>query len=174
MFEWLSNILTTCAKVLPHLVHVKCTHAGVMFRSSSYKVLRPGLHCYFPFYSEPIVIPVERQAVDLQAQTLTCEDGVTVEVAATVVYRITDVEKALTATWDHDATVAEVAQRSVKNCVTRLSSESVLYGAKGFDSLLRKRLIRELIPYGVDVKQAFLTTAVPVKTFRVFTGKIST
>jgi regulator of protease activity HflC (stomatin/prohibitin superfamily) len=171
VFEWLSNILTTCAKVLPHLVHVKCTHAGVMFRGSKYRVLKPGLHVYFPFYSEPIVIPVERQAVDLQPQTLTCVDSVTVEVAATVVYRIENVEKALTATWDHDGTVAEVAQRSVKNCVTRLSSEKVLYGAKGFDALLRKRLVRELIPYGVDVKQAFLTTAVPVKTFRVFTGK---
>jgi regulator of protease activity HflC (stomatin/prohibitin superfamily) len=170
VFEWLSNILTTCAKVLPHLVHVKCTHAGVMFRGSKYRVLKPGLHCYFPFYSDPIVIPVERQAVDLQPQTLTCEDGVTVEVAATVVYRIECVEKALTATWDHDGTVAEVAQRSVKNCVTRLKSEQVLK-AKGFDSLLRKRLVRELEPYGVHTLQAFLTTAVPVKTFRVFSGK---
>ncbi len=171
MFEWLSNILTTCAKVLPHLVHVKCTHRGVMFRGAKYKVLEPGLHCYFPFYSEPEVIPIERQAVNLQPQTLTCVDGVTVEVQTTVVYRIDCVEKACTATWNHDDTVAEVAQRSVKNCVTRLGSEKVLYGAKGFDSLLRKRLVRELSPYGVAVLQAFLTTAVPVKTYRVFTGK---
>lgn len=171
MFDWLRGILDTFTQVLPHLVHVKCTHGAVLFSGAKFRVLHPGIHVYFPFWSEPVVIPIERQAVDLPAQTLTCKDGVAVEVSATVVYRIQNVEKALTRTWDHDATVAEVAQRSVKNCVTRLESSRVLFASSGFDKLLRKRLIRELIPYGVQVQQAFLTTAVPVRTFRVFTSK---
>lgn len=171
-FAWVHQIWEFIVSLIPHVGLLRATHGGVKFKRGGRAVpLTPGLFWYLPLTTDVVTVPVKRQTVSLEPQTLTTIDDYTVVVAATVVYEINDVLKALVDTYDLDDTVGDVAQRGVLQVV----------GSREFNDLrdhltdevpkeLKAACRKDLRQFGVLVKDAFLAECAVVTAYRVIGG----
>lgn len=162
--DWLGDIAQWILTLVPRLVLVRKTHAGVKFTRGRAIVLKPGLHLVWPVWSEVEKVCVVRQTVNLPYQCLVASDGTGVVVAVTVVYTISDAMAALTGTDNLVDTVLDIShlavKRVVQTCLTgELRDGSIKRNGRSYnlDKLLRKRLSLDLSTYGVSVKQAFIS-----------------
>ena len=106
-FAWLSQLIETFYRFIPHIIIIRATHAGVKWvRGKHIKPLMPGLHLYWPLTTEIEVLVTARQTLAIPDQVLTTKDGKKVTVKTLVVYKIRDVVQAIgKQNWDVDSTV---------------------------------------------------------------------
>ncbi len=158
---WLGNIMEFLGSLLPRWVVVQLTHGGVEFRRGrNVQIVRPGLHWYWPVWSELTIIPVVRQTLDLAQQALTTRDEVTVSVGIVIVYSIADVEKALTSQWDLEDTVSDIAQLAVADYVRQLDFRALM---EDEDTSLIDIVHSRLAPLGVNVIDGGINTLARTK-----------
>jgi len=168
---WISHFMETISLVFPRIVHIHATHKGVMFTRSKAKPINPGLHLYWPVWSKPEIYPVRRQTINLTPQTLVTKDRVTVIASVTVVYEITDIEKALVETYDLQDTISDVAQIGVKQVLTVRTFDEVQIDQRAVDKSLTGCIRRQLSPYGISVRRAFLSDFAISRVFRIVGSK---
>ena len=156
-FEWIGHIVEWLGSFIPRILHVKCTHEGVMFSGSKSKVIKPGMHIYFPFYSEPMLYPVKRQTINLPGQVIILKDGKEVLANVAVVYEVCDIHKALVETYDLEDTVRDVSQGSVKRVLSEKTIEDVQNHQHKIDIILSRKVRSILHPFGIKVIKAFIT-----------------
>lgn len=155
-FDWLSSLIETVARVFPRLVHVLATHEAVCFRRGEAHRLQPGMHCYWPVWSVVEVYPIKRQTLNLWCQTLVTKDDEPVIAAATVVFEIVDIEKALVETFDLQDTIGDLAQAGVKEIIQGLSFREIQNDPGDVDKKLTRAIRSELHPFGIRVIRSFL------------------
>jgi regulator of protease activity HflC (stomatin/prohibitin superfamily) len=169
-FAWIGWIAEWFSQFFPRWVIIRTTHGGVKFvRGHKTIPLGPGWHAFWPLTTEIIIYPTARQAVDLRTQTLMTTDGYTIVVGGLIVYEITDIEAALARTYDTDQTIKDVAMSAIHDVMVRMSWTDVKTGQE-FGTLnlkLRKRVRKELKPYGVKVLKVTITDLAKTRVYKL-------
>jgi regulator of protease activity HflC (stomatin/prohibitin superfamily) len=167
-FGWLDDLVRGLLQLVPRPLLVKATHAGVMFTRSRARRIGPGLHWYWPVWSEALTYPVKRQSLNLPPQTLLLKDGETVVVSVAVVYDIDDVYRALVETYELLDTIRDVAQAAVKQVLLGKTLAALRDEQQGLDTELTRRARSLLHPYGIRVIRAYVTDLAKTRVYRVF------
>jgi regulator of protease activity HflC (stomatin/prohibitin superfamily) len=174
MFEWLSKLLEAIGSVIPRLVLIKRTHGAIRFGlGGSAKELKPGLHVWWPLFQEVIEIPVARQTINLNPQTIMTADGSRISVSGVLVYSISDVGAALSESYEVDETIADVGLTSVVEVIMGHTIEELK--ASMVDKTLSTKLSRKcrakLNKFGVRIISCALTDFTPCSVIRLLTDK---
>lgn len=169
--DWLGDIAQWLLALVPRLVLVRKTHGAIRFTRGHSIVLKPGVHWYWPVWSEIQQICIVRQTLNLPYQSLVSSDGQGVVVAVTVVYEIADTLLALTATDNIVDTIGDISQWAIKRVVSVCSAEELRKGiaanGRKIDGILRAKLASDLKEYGVSVRQAFICEFSVPRMYRV-------
>jgi regulator of protease activity HflC (stomatin/prohibitin superfamily) len=165
IFGWFGDLMSWVTRWVPRLCICKRGHAGVRFRHGhDAKPIEPGLYVYWPIVTEVIEYPVARQTLNLTMQRLVTEDGKTVVVAAVVVYRVSDVLKALVDSWEVEATIADIALTTSVSVVVTNKYDYLRKELNGkIAETLTTRCREALEPYGIDVLFSAFTDFCPAR-----------
>lgn len=166
-FGWIGQIIEWVGSFIPHYVHVKATHMGIMFYRSNTITLDPGLHWYLPFWSEPLLYPIKRQTLNLPPQVLTTIDNITILVSVVVTYDIYDIHKAMVDTYDFEDTIREVSQVAVKKVITVKTFTNIGESDDEIDRELCRRIRSAIRVYGVRVIEAAITDLGKTRIYRL-------
>lgn len=155
---WIGELVQWFSQFFPRLTWVPPTHGAITFtRGKKVRVYGPGLAgrwwwpMWWPFWTEMHTYPVVRQTHDMASQTLTTVDGETITVAGVIVYRIDDLEKALTSQWDLEDTIRDISTLAMAEFVTGTSFHDVQHE----DGRALKTAIQgPLAQYGIGVEKA--------------------
>ena len=164
---WIGQLVEWIASFIPHYIHVKATHEGVMFTSDKTKVLKAGLPWYLPFWSEPMLYPVKRQTLNLPPQVLTTKDDKEILASVVVTYEIDDIHKALVDTYDFEDTIRETAQGAVKKVLSTKTFDEVKADQHELDIELCRRIRSVIRVYGVKVLEAVITDLGKTRIYRL-------
>jgi regulator of protease activity HflC (stomatin/prohibitin superfamily) len=169
-FAWIGQIVEWFGQFFPRWILVRTTHGAVKFvRGWKTSPLGPGLHFYWPATTEILVYPTARQAVDLRTQTVMTTDGKVFVVGGLIVYEVVDIVAALAKTYDTDATIKDVAMSAFHDALVKLSWVDIRT-AQEFGTLnlrIRKRVRKELKPYGVKVIKVTITDLAPTRVLKL-------
>ena len=118
-FGWLGSMIEWVGQLIPRIILVPPTHAGVKFvYGSRVKVLQSGLHFYWPVVTTYHLYPIVRQTNNLSAQTLMTKDNKSIIISAIIIFSVQNIEKALVKSWDIDDTVSDIAQTEIVSTIT--------------------------------------------------------
>lgn len=177
--DWLGDLIHAISLIIPRLILIRSTHAGVVFCRDTVKAIGPGLHLYWPVWSEVQTICMVRQSMNLSSyQCLISKDLQAVSVAAVIVYRVTDPVAALTTTDLLTDTLHDVSLNAIRLIVSSCDfseiHSNVTAKGKRIDGILRTRLQANLGTYGVHVERAFLSDVARPLMIRLLTETQST
>jgi len=174
-FSWLSTMIETFYRFIPHIVIIRATHAGVKWvRGSKIKAMQPGLHWYWPLTTELEVMVTARQTLSIPDQILTTKDGKKVTVKTLVVYKIRDIIQAIgRVNWDVDSTVNDLTQSAVVRVVATHNLAEILQGMtdETIINTMTKEVRKELRQYGVYIVRAKLVNFAEAKVFKLLTSQ---
>lgn len=166
--SWIGDIFRTFGQLFPRLEHVRANEVAVLFRRGDAFGLPPGLHWYWPVWSEVQKYPSRRNDLRMSEQILSTRDGKTVLVGVAVIYEVKDALKALVDTYDLENTVCMVAAGAVKKVVTQRTLQELMENKGAMDAALTKQVRDSLAPYGLDVIESCLTDGpVPAKALKL-------
>lgn len=169
-FAWIGQIVEWFGQFVPRVEIIDTNHGAVKFvRGSKVVPLGPGVHIYWPLVTTFHVYPISRQASDLRSQAVLTTDNKILMVGGLLEYEINDLEKILAHTWDPEQTIKAVALGAIHDVLTKMSYIDIRT-AQEFGTLgpkLRRRVRRELKPYGVHVLKARLTDLAPGRVYKL-------
>ena len=173
-FSWLSQLIETFYRFIPHIIIIRATHAGVKWvRGSKIKAMQPGLHFYWPLTTEVEVLVTARQTLAIPDQVLTTKDGREGPVKTLVVYKIRDIIQAIgKANWDVDSTVNDLTQSAVVRVVATHTFDEILQGIanEAIVQTMTKEVRKELRQYGVHIVRCKLVDFAETKVFKLLTS----
>ena len=174
-FAWLSQLVETFYKFIPHILIIRATHGGVKWvRGHKVIPLGPGLHWYWPLTTEVEVLVTARQTIAIPDQVLATKDNKKVVVKALVVYKIRDVLHAIgRVNWDVDVTVNDLTQAAVVHVVATHTYDEILKGIadETLTTTLTKAVRKELRQFGVYVVRSKLVDFAECKVFKLMTNQ---
>jgi len=158
---WIGEAIDWLLQFLPRVTWVPPTHGAVTFtRGKKVRSYGPGLAgkwycpCWWPAWTEMHKYPIVRQTHNLPSQTLTTSDDKAITISSVIIYRISDLEKALTAQWDLEETINDISLAAMRTFVCGRSFDT-LRGEDG--SELKATIQKPLARYGVGVSEAWIT-----------------
>jgi regulator of protease activity HflC (stomatin/prohibitin superfamily) len=135
-------------------VTVETGWTGLLFNFGRAKrELGPGFHLLVPFVQTARRIPTRSRTMDLPAQRVTTYDGLVYLVDANLVYRVTDVRKALIEVDDLERGMLQMLGLAVQE-VVRAASGAECNTAGALDTRFVAALERRLAVWGVTVEGA--------------------
>ena len=164
---WIGQFIEWIASFIPHYIHVKATHEGVMFTRNKTKVLKSGLHWYLPFWSEPMLYPIKRQTLNLPPQVFTTMDDKEILASVVVTYEIRDIHKALVDTFDFEDTIRETSQGAVKKVLCSKNFDGIKSEHVAIDTELTRRIRAAIGVFGVRVLSAVIVDLGKVRIYRL-------
>lgn len=169
MLQWLNDLFLWAAKVVPRLVVVTQRNAGVAFvRGKNVRLWQPGLHLYWPVWTDYIVYPTCLQTVNLAEQTLVSSDGKTVAVNGIVVLKIADPVTLFVEVYEPDRMVRDFCLTAVKRVVCERTLDELLDDHSRIDRMLTGRMRRRLSPYGIQIVRAALSDIAPCRVWKLW------
>lgn len=173
-FGWLGSMIEWVGQLIPRIILVPPTHAGVKFvYGSKVKILSTGIYFYWPVITEWHTYPIVRQTNNLSCQTLMTKDNKSVIVSAIIIFSIQNIEKALVKSWQLDDTVNDIAQTEIVSTITSRTMGEI---RDEIDSKIKEELTKKvqkrLVQFGVKVESCALTDFSTCFTVRQFTNKI--
>lgn len=128
-----------------------------------------GIAVWWPVVTEVSIVPVARQANNLQVQTITTVDGKTFMVAGMIVYSIHDPVTLVSTVYDPDDTVMDIALSCVHDACIQHDAESLLAASHSgkLDREMRSEAVKQLKGYGVTVVKLALTDLAPCRVIRL-------
>lgn len=169
-FAWLSKLIEAMASLIPRLVIIRSTSAGVRWRGGKkVMAMKPGLHIYWPLTTEVEIVVTARQSTNLLPQILTTKDNIQITVSATIVHSIYDPVRAIgEVNWDVHGTISDISQTSIVEVISRSTYQEL---ATGLASDLEKRLTasakKRLRRYGVMIHKCSLRDFAMCRVYRV-------
>jgi len=162
-FGWLGRVIEFLFSLLPRLIIVRKTHAGVRFRNGKEALpVLPGLRIYWPIVTEIVLYPTVRQTVNLDSQTLCTIDKQIIGVAGIVIYKINNTIAFLTETYDGEDTIRDIALSAIAEVVTTNSYSHLTHNRAAVHDELTETLRKALRPFGVGVNKVTLTDMFPI------------
>ena len=149
-------------------VTVESGQTGLLFSFGRAKrTLDPGFHLLVPFLQRARKVPTRSRTLDLPAQRVVTFSGLVYHVDANLVWRITDVRKALIEIDDVEKGMRQMLGLGVQE-VVRASDREHLMQPERLDAALKQTLSQRLAAWGVEVERAGLTSITPSKqTLRI-------
>ena len=167
-FGWIGEIFRTLLRVVPWLVIVPATHAGVAFvHGHRVKEWKPGLNWYWPVVTTFKLMATVRQTQLIQSKVVMTKDLKTVTVGALVTYFIDDIVSALVKIADLPSDIMERTQGAILTEVAEHTLEDIQRDRRSFNIKVTERVSKELSGYGVQVLQAQLTEFAPVRAISI-------
>lgn len=159
MLDTIGSFLESFASLFPRLFIVRKTEEGIKFKKGEIVIkLGPGLHIYWPLVSEIEVVPVVRQTLNLNSQTLMTQDGITVIASGVVVYTIKNITTYLVENYDAEESIAEVASGSVRDVIVNRTLKDIQENSRNTtDRALTKAASEVLDVFGIEVEYLRLT-----------------
>ena len=131
------------------------------------RVLEPGFYPLIPFLQIVRVLPSRQRTLDLPRQRVTTLDGLVFDVDANLVYRITDVRKALIEIDDLEKGMLQMLGLAVQQVLCARGRDE-MYTSEELDATLSENMAGRLAPWGVEVERAGFTSIRPTdRTLRV-------
>lgn len=173
-FEWLGQIIEAILKFFPRVIIIRATHGGVKWlRGWKVKELKPGLHVYWPLFSDVDTIVTARQTTAIPEQVLTTKDGRRVVVKALTVYRIPSVVAAIgERNWDVDTSVADIASAAVVHVIATHTYDEIMTGISDetLPRSLTKAVRKALRPFGVAISKCLLVDFAECQVYKLMNG----
>lgn len=161
---WIGDVARWLLALIPRLLIVEATHAGVAFVwGKKIKPLPPGLHFYWPVTTKVLIAPIKRQTANLDTQYLVTDDGRPVGVAGILVYEVSDIVKLLTECWDYEETIRDMAMAAIKDVVVSHALDELLEQSSELEEELEETLRPELEHFGINVIRLTLSDLAPAK-----------
>ncbi len=157
---WIGQIANWFGQFFPRWLIVDTTTGGVKFvRGHTVVPLGPGIHWWWPVTTTYKTYPTARQTDELRSQTLVTTDGKTIDVAALLRYRVSDVAKLLSENYQAQTTIADVSLTAIHDVCCRMSWDELrAEQRKGtLKTKLKNAARRELEGLGVEVLEVTLT-----------------
>lgn len=160
VFTALGEGLHWIVSLLPRWQLLRSTEAAVRFGRTGNKTFKgPKLIWWLPCLQDLEIVPVVRQVIDLEPQTLMTADEQTVIAGGVVVYRITDVEKYLVENWDAEQSIQEVACAALREAIVGKKVPEIQENdRKKVDNDLTRKAKDHLEEFGADVERMRLTS----------------
>jgi len=172
-FSWIGNLMEWFGQLIPRIILIPPTHAGVKFvHGNKVKVMPSGLYFYWPVVTTYHLFPIVRQTNNLDSQVLMTQDKKSVIISAIIVFSIQNIKKALVSSWNVEDTVGDIAQTEIVSTITSRTLDEI---RDEIDSKIKEELtkkVRErLIQFGIKVEICALTDFSTCLTIRKFTNK---
>jgi len=159
---WIGEIFQTLLKLVPWLVIVPATHAGVAFvHGRRVKEWKPGLHWYWPVATTYKLLMTVRQTQRIHSKVVMTKDMQSVIVGALVTYFVDDIVSAISQIADLPSDVIERSQGAILAEVSSTTLEDVQTDRMEFNRRLTAKTSQALNGYGVCVLQVQLTEFAP-------------
>lgn len=130
-------------------------------------VLQPGFHPLIPFLQRVRRVPTRQRTMDLPAQRVATFEGYVFHADANIVFRITDVRKALITVDDLLRGMNQMLTLGVQE-VLRSASLADLQSGVGLDEALAENLAEKVAVWGVVIEGAGFPTITPSpRTLRI-------
>ena len=145
---------------------VRITDAGVRFWFGKWaRVVYPGWRLDWPAIMDMEVVPVVRQVVQLESQTLFTGDAKTVIAGAVIVFSIEDVHKFLVENFDAEDGIVEVAGHVLRDVIVGKTLDQIQEtdGRRSIDKSLVVDASKALALFGVEVETMRLTDFAPAR-----------
>ena len=163
--EWLSNILDTLRNIFPRTFTVLPDEGGIRITlGTGVKTLVPGWYVYWPIIQHIEKMSVTPQVVDLRPQSVLCQDVQDMIISGAVMYRVSDVRKAILSVQDYDRSVqvlslgviAEFMHDHAPTVPINAIREEVLVGIR-----------EEAAGFGLKIMKVYITDLGHTKNLRV-------
>jgi regulator of protease activity HflC (stomatin/prohibitin superfamily) len=168
---WIGQVVEWFGRFIPRWIILNTTEGAVAFVRGAHPVeLGPGVHWYWPAWTEIKAWVVARQSINLTTQTITTKDDKVLAVGAVIVFRVTDALTLITKTFDPDVTIRAVAAGAIHAACSGVEwAELKMAKDDGsLDTMLRRELQRRLgRRFGIKVLDATLTDFAPCRVLKV-------
>lgn len=135
-------------------VTIESGWTGLLFTfGRARKELQPGFHLLVPFAQTAKRLPTRSRTMDLPAQRVTTYDGLVYLVDANIVYRVSDVRKALIEVDDLERGMLQMLGLAVQE-VVRAASGAECSTSGALDARFVQSLERRLAVWGVTIESA--------------------
>jgi len=167
LFDQLGSLVERLFSLIPSLIVVPTTDAGVAFVRGKPRLLPPGcMRLYLPVWTEIVTGPIVRQTLNLPTQVLATKPASrkksdSIVVGGIVVYEIRDFVKAHTSFHDLDDAIRDIALASIKDCLWGKTWAEIYAESTEVDKLLKQDLTKKLCRYGVKINNVFLSDLSP-------------
>jgi regulator of protease activity HflC (stomatin/prohibitin superfamily) len=121
----------------------------------------PGIIFLIPFVDRPLKVDMRIATVDVPAQTIVTRDNVTVTIDAVVYYKVVDPVRAVSAVYNYNVAVLNIAQTSLRDIVGMMELDEVLSKREDINRRLQEILDNTTEPWGIKV------TAVTVRDVKL-------
>ncbi len=168
-------IKTWVIDLIPRPLIVRTTHGGVRFvRGKKVKKISPGFYFYWPFVTEVVIYPTARQTAKLSEQCFQDSNGEPLVVRPILVYEVPDVVKALTTIPEIDEAVEDISLATIKNFIMGKTIKEISDMYKRIDTELTTTCRKKLAPFGINIKNVFLSDCTPAKVIKHYGIELST
>ena len=159
LFSMLASFLEMFIDLIPRFLIVKKTHAGVSFKRGKHtKIVPPGFHLWWPFWTEIELYPTVRQTMNLPQQTLTTRDREALQINTVIVYKVADVHKMLTKQYDIEETIRDLCLAAIADTIGNYEYEELLQNKLAVDQRIKDQVVPELLnDYGVNILKVKIT-----------------
>lgn len=183
-FGWIGEIARWAAQFIPKWELLDVTHAGlkivrgrwcvrawrVVWLPQEIIVCEPDrVHWWWPLTTRWFEHPTARQTLNLKSQTITIRGGFSVIVGGLVVFKVRDIRKLLTETFDPDVAISDISLTAIHNVVVRFDWEALCNAHRDgtLDSQLKKEATQALSEtLGVTVLKVTLTDLAKVRVYK--------
>lgn len=155
-FGWIGQLVEWLGRLIPRILIVRATHAGVKFvYGSRIKRIGPGIHTYWPVVTELSILPTARQTHNLVSQVMLTRDKQPVVLSGVVIYTITDVVKAVSKNWDISDTISDITMVAIMSVISSMTLDELI--SKIPEDELTAATRMRLRRFGVKVNKCTLT-----------------
>jgi len=167
--DWIYDFILWVASFRPRLDLCHATQRGLKFLPGGRtKVIKPGLYWWWPLTTDVKVIEVNYSSPEIEGQSLMTRDGRTVFVRPVVIFKVVDVEKALTSTSGYTEMLSDATMKALTGYV-RQHTFSVLVANSAdleMDTILKKWVTEDAEKHGLEVLEVFVADIAVHAVFR--------
>lgn len=176
----ITDFLKAIVAFIPRRESIPITHRGVKFRNGRFFSwfiwpfifwtqwwknwqpqaiqLGPGIHWWWPLFSQVETIPVNRQVRKLEAHDVMTKDGKPVRFRGTASYTISSVMRALVRTWAVENNIDDEVEAAFCSFVSSVHSGDLSGSREELNDRLTSVVSEQMKIYGVKILRAKLTT----------------
>lgn len=149
-------------------VTIESGQTGLLFSfGRARRTLAPGFHPLIPFLQKVRRLPTRSRTLDIPAQRVVTLQGLVYHVDANLVYRVTDVRKALVEVDHLEKGMFQMLGMGIQE-VLRQATRDELRETADLDRRLADNLARRLAAWGVEVERAGFPSITPSpRTLRI-------
>ena len=168
----LDTILTSLLDNVVNILPMKIVHTyeqGVYYKQGKdVKLLRPGIHFHRPIIDGIEKISTVPQTIYLPTQSILTKDGEAVSVSSNLEYKIHNARKVWTKVQDLDSSLHNTGMGYLSRFVRGYNYNVLARSTGKLEEEVLDNLNEKVNPWGVTVKEFYVTDFVKAKQYRLF------